>query len=125
MDNTIINSIEVRTQKPLEAKRGPVNLQTELYNINTWLSDTYTDNNGKTQRVVYAYNGMIVPVISSRELWMLVDINKITSVDGWVRIGGVGVGGADFIYDGGRAAEAYLGEQIMDAGNANGSENPN
>lgn len=122
MDNTIINSIEVRTQKPLEAKRGPVQKQSDLYNINTWLTDTYVDRNGKTQHIAYAYNGMVVSVISSRELWMLVDVNKITSVDGWVRIGGVGDAG--IIYDGGRAYEVYLSEQIMDAGDAFGSNNP-
>lgn len=117
MDNVIINSIEVRAQKPLEAKRGPVNQVEELYDINTWAYDEYTDNDGSQKYMVYAYNGMVVPVISPRELWMLIDVNNITTPGSWVKIGGTG--GGDVIYDGGSARDVYLGEQIIDAGDAN------
>lgn len=123
-NNTIIDSIEIRTQKPLELKRGPVDKPSDLYRLETWLTDTYTDDTGKTHTIVYAYEGMTVSVISSRELWMLLNPNDITNPDSWVRIGGVGVSDDNIIYDGGRAIESYTEEQKMDAGNAYGSGDP-
>lgn len=123
MSNIIINSIDVRTQKPLENKRGPVRIVEDLYKLDTWLHDTYTDDDGNTKNIVYAYNGMVVPVIGTRELWMLVDVDNITSPGSgsWVRIGGIDGGGGNIIYDGGRAGEIYLDDQVMDAGNADAS----
>lgn len=107
-------SIDVRTQKPLEPKRGPVQTKADLINPETWSYDTDSDNN----KVFYVYAGMIVPVIKSRDIYMLIDPIKILDPDfsGWVSVGGMG--GDNLIFDGGSARDVYTTDQYMDAGNA-------
>lgn len=106
-------SLDVRTQKPLEYKRGPVMSKSDLINSETWSYDV--DNNGN--KIFYVYPGMIVPVITSREIYMLIDPSKIIEEDysGWSIISG---SGGDMIYDGGNALSRYIKEQVLDSGNA-------
>lgn len=111
-------SIDVRTQRPLEPKRGPVQTKSDLIKASTW---SYDENNGT--KTFYVYPGMIIPVISSQEIYMLIDPAKILEADfsGWAPISGGG--GGNVIYDGGTASSVYLTEQVMNAGNANSEIN--
>lgn len=106
-------AIDVKTQKPLIPSRGPVLSKNQLIQANTWSYDI--DQNGN--KIFYVYPGMLIPVINSRDVYMLIDPEKILDEDysGWAVISGVG---GDFIYDGGDANDVYLTEQIMDAGTA-------
>ena len=106
-------SIDVKTQKPLEPKRGPVYTKNQLIDPETWSYDVDSEGN----KTFYVYPGMMVPVINSRDVYMLIDPSKILESDysGWAACGG---GGGNIIYDGGSAREKYLVEQYMDAGNA-------
>lgn len=110
-------SIDVRTQKPLEPKRGPVQNKSQLISADTWSYDKSGEN-----YTFYVYPGMIIPVISSQEIYMLIDPTKILEKDysGWAPISG---GGGSSIYDGGTATSVYLSEQVMNAGNANSEIN--
>lgn len=110
-------SIDVRTQRPLEPKRGPVAKKGDLVNAETWSSDTFIGEDGKQQYVFYVYPGMLIPVIGTQEIYMLIDPAQILNEDfsGWALVSG---GGGNFIYDGGSAREIYTTEQVMDAGNA-------
>ena len=106
MENLFPYSIEVQTQHPLVAKRGPVATKNDLINRNSWSHDG---------DVFYVYNGMLVSVLSSNDLWMLVDSSKILEPDfsGWKLIGSVG---ADI--DGGHADEVYSPNQLIQCGDA-------
>lgn len=107
------SSIEVKTQSPLEIKRGPVERKSDLINPETWSYDI--DDNGN--KVFYVYRGMIVPCIATQDIYMLIDVDKILdeSYLGWKLISG---GGGNFIYDGGDAQSTYIHEQLIDAGTA-------
>lgn len=105
--------IDVKTQRPLIDKRGPVLTKNQLINPETWSYDI--DENGN--KIFYVYPGMLVPVINSRDVYMLIDPTKILDEDysGWAVISG---SGGNVIYDGGSARDIYTTEQYMDAGNA-------
>ena len=107
-------SLDVRTQKPLEANRGPVRSKSDLINAETWTYDV--DNSGN--KIFYVYPGMIIPVINSRDIYMLIDPSKLLEPDysGWSIISGGG--GDNIIYDGGNSTSVYLSEQIINAGTA-------
>ena len=53
-------SIDVRTQRPLEPKRGPVASKGDLVKAETWSSDTFIGEDGKQQYVFYVYPGLLV-----------------------------------------------------------------
>lgn len=106
-------SIDVRTQKPLEPKRGPVQSVSDLINPESWSYDIDSEGN----MVFYVYPGMLVSVIGTEEIYMLKYPHLILDKQflGWRLVSG-GVGGAE--YDGGNAQSVYTNDQIMDAGNA-------
>lgn len=107
-------SIDVRTQKPLEPKRGPVQTKADLIDPESWSYDIDSEGN----MVFYVYPGMMVPVIKSRDIYMLIDPTKILNSDfsGWASVGGMG--GDNLIFDGGSARDIYTTDQYMNAGNA-------
>lgn len=99
--------IEVRTQRPLESNRGPVQVKSDLINPDTWAHDG---------DIYYVYDGMIVPVLSTGDLWMLIDSSKLLDdrYQGWKLIGGNSGGNLD----GGRADDVYTPSQIISCGGA-------
>lgn len=103
--------IEVKTQKPLISKRGPVQTKADLINPNSWSHDGDT---------FYVHDGMLVPVLSSGDIWMLIDKTLILDdrYRGWKLMGS---GGGSNI-DGGRADEIYSPDQYLDCGGATAGE---
>ena len=104
-------NIEVKTQKPLVEKRGPVQTKADLINPNSWSHDG---------DVYYVHEGMLVPVLSSGDVWMLIDKSLIldSRYRGWKLMGS---GGGSNI-DGGRADEIYTPDQHVDCGGAMAGE---
>lgn len=111
------NIIEVRTQQPYIKGRGPVKTKEDLIKAETWPHDV--DVNGN--KIFYVYEGMIVPVISSQDIYMLVDPYKILNPDysGW-KLVSVGTQGAEM--DGGSANSYYTESQRIYGGNASATE---
>lgn len=112
------NTIEVRTQRPYIVGRGPVKTKETLIDPETWPYDI--DDNGN--KVFYVYEGMIIPVISSHDIYMLVDPDKILNEDysGWALIAIGNAQGAEL--DGGSANSFYTEDQKIYGGSASSTE---
>jgi hypothetical protein len=112
MNIKITNGFEIQTEQPLEYKRGPVQNKIDLINPNSWAHEG---------DVYYVYEGMLVPVISSKDIYMLVDKSKILSPDysGWALVGS---GSSGMELDGGTAISYYTQDQIINTGGASATE---
>lgn len=126
----IYDSIEVRAQKPLDS-RSVVTYREDLYKLDSWPHDSYIDENGVEQHIIYMKEGMIVCVTGDKvnpvfELYILTDLSKILNKDysGWKYIGnmdggsGTGTGVVIGNIDGGSALSSYSPSQIISGGNA-------
>lgn len=104
--------LEIQTQRPLEYKRGPVQNKADLIKSDSWSHDG---------DVYYVYEGMLVAVISSKDVYMLVDKSKILSPDysGWALVGS---GASGMELDGGNASSYYTEDQIINTGGASATE---
>lgn len=111
------HNIEVRTQLPYIVGRGPVKTKEALIKAETWPHDIDDEGN----KIFYVYEGMIIPVISSQDIYMLVDRDKILDPDysGW-KLVSVGTQGAEM--DGGSANSYYTESQRIYGGNASATE---
>jgi hypothetical protein len=114
MGVNISTHIITQTTKPLEPKRGPVKTKKDLINPESWAYEI--DADGK--KIFYVYPGMLVPVLSTKDIYMLIDPEKICEDDysGWVLTGGSA--NNNIIYDGGSARDNYTDDQVIDAGHA-------
>ena len=112
------HNIEVRTQRPYIVGRGPVKTKEALIKTETWPHDIDDDGN----KIFYVYEGMIIPVISSQDIYMLVDRDKILDPDysGWALVSLGGSQGAEM--DGGSANSFYTENQKIYGGNASSTE---
>lgn len=110
-------SIKVPTQQPYVKHRGPVQKKEDLINPETWSYDI--DKNGN--KVFYLYPGLLVSVLSSHDIYMLVDINKVTNPDysGWVLVGSPV---SSVILDGGSVTSYYAEDQKIRGGGVDASE---
>ena len=108
--------LEIQTQRPLEYKRGPVQTKIDLINPNSWAHE-----GDEGDEVYYVYEGMLVAVISSKDVYMLVDKSKILSPDysGWALVGS---GASGMELDGGNASSYYTEDQIINTGGASATE---
>ena len=98
--NKIYDGIEVRAQQNID-KRTIKDTLDDLTNIDTYPHDGST---------VYMKNGMVVSVVETGDLYMLIDVNKITDKnEGWKRL--TGVAGGESVFDGGNALSRYVNEQ--------------
>ena len=61
----IYDSIEVRAQKPMDP-RSMVTYREDLYKLSSWPHDSYIDENGKEQHVIYMKEGMLVCVTGDK-----------------------------------------------------------
>lgn len=133
----IYDSIEVRAQKPLDS-RSVVTYREDLYKLDSWPHDSYIDENGEEQHIIYMKEGMIVCVTGDKvnpvfELYILADLSKILNKDysGWKYIGnmsngsgpgsGSGPGIGNIVagnIDGGSALGSYSPSQVIFGGNA-------
>lgn len=120
-DIKIYDGVEVRAQKPLDI-RSTVKYREDLYNLNTWPHDSYIDEDGNPQHIIYMKEGMVVCVTGDEftpvfELYILTDLKKILNKDlsGWKFYGGSGGGTGLSNIDGGRSDERYAPGQKYDA----------
>lgn len=116
----IYDGITVQAQQLLD-KRTAVQTKDDLFNINTWPHDGST---------IYMAEGICVSVISTGELYMLMDLSQILNRipynydevekknigGGWKLVVGSGSGSGSL--DGGRADEIYTNDQLIDCGGA-------
>lgn len=115
----IYEGITLQAQQLLD-KRTAVQTKDDLFKINTWPHDGDT---------IYMAEGMRVSIISTGELYMLMDLSQILNKipynydevekknvgGGWKLVTGSGGSGS---LDGGRADEIYTNDQIVDCGGA-------
>ena len=128
-ETKIYDGILVRAQKPIDV-RTIVKYREDLYKLESWPHDSYTDENGEQHHIIYMKEGMVVTVTGDEtypifELYVLTDLKKILNKDlsGWKFIGGTGAGNGGGMpstgnIDGGRASERYAPSQIINCGNA-------
>ena len=127
-ETKIYDGILVRAQKPIDV-RTIVKYREDLYKLESWPHDSYTDENGEQHHIIYMKEGMVVTVTGDKanpvfERYMLIDINKILNKDysGWKFIDQGGNGGGSMPItgniDGGRAYERYSPNQIIYCGTA-------
>ena len=103
--------IDLQTQAPLIEKRGPVQKKEDLYKADSWSYDI--DSSGR--KVFYVHEGMLVSVLSSREVYMLVDVKNIENDKGWELV----MGNINQVeLDGGSAEEYYADDQVIVSGGA-------
>lgn len=116
MNIKITNGFEIQTEQPLEYKRGPVQNKIDLINPNSWAHE-----GDEGDEVYYVYEGMLVSVISSKDIYMLIDKSKILSPDysGWALVGS---GSSGMELDGGTAISYYTHDQIINTGGASATE---
>ena len=123
---TIYDGIEVRAQSALDP-RTIVTTREQLTDINTWPHDVVVDEEGNEHYTVYMKEGMQVTVTGPKEnrvfeTYMLIDVELITSMEGWMFMGQGGSGGGGGMtsgnIDGGRADENYTPGQVINGGDA-------
>lgn len=94
------SNFEVKIQEMLDP-RGGVEFKSDLINKDTWPHDGDT---------IYMKEGMLVTVRSTREVFMLVSLDKILDPDysGWERKDGTGSGS-------GTGGEATIDPELLEA----------